>query len=101
MAYCGDCKEECKVIVVDDGIGSYEFQGFCGSQSMIRLASECCEGDVYEDAECKIPYEPEGPDCDEPDYDEYDVDMAIEQAREYQDMMGNDSSFSKEKEWVN
>jgi len=77
MVYCGECKEECKVITVDDGIGSYEFWGARGCDVRLRAASDCCEGDVYEDKECKIlweghPWDDEYPDdyngeeeCDE------------------------------------
>jgi len=56
MPYCGECKEECKVIIQDQGIGSYECHGFCGNQSVMVAVSDCCEADVFEDEECKIPY---------------------------------------------
>lgn len=52
MAYCKSCKEECKVIEVDDGIGAYEFWGARGVDIRRRLASDCCEDDVFSDPEC-------------------------------------------------
>ena len=66
MPYCSECKQECKAITVDDGIGSYEFWGARGCDVRMRIASNCCEGDVFEDEECKVPYEQGYPDDDYP-----------------------------------
>ena len=72
--YCGECKEECEGEWVDFGIGGYEYWGFRGNDVQWAFVSKCCEGDVYQDKECKVRYEPD-PDCDgEDDYPEPDYD---------------------------
>ena len=69
MPYCGDCKQECKVIEVDNGIGAYEFWGAPGVDIRLCLESDCCGGDVFDDPECTKPYE------FEPDDDRYEQDV--------------------------
>ena len=56
MVYCGECKQECKALELDDGVGSYECHGFCGTDSRPYLASDCCEAPVFEDEECTREY---------------------------------------------
>jgi len=66
--WCGSCKEECDALVVDMGIGHYEFWGQRGHDSKECYVSDCCEGTVYDDFECTI-------EADIPDkFDEYDYE---------------------------
>lgn len=45
FAICKECGEECVIIVVDEGIGSYEFWGANGTHHDYREVSSCCESD--------------------------------------------------------
>ena len=58
--FCPDCKESCEPIVVDNGIGPYEFWGARGFHSQIEVVSNCCEAPLELE-----PWEVRG----EPDYD--------------------------------
>lgn len=49
--YCGECGKECTAHVEDDGIGPYEFWGRQCNQSIKVLASDCCDGSVFNDEE--------------------------------------------------
>jgi len=40
---CPDCGEECQVIVVDQGIGHYEYWGAKCYDSRPEVVSDCCE----------------------------------------------------------
>ena len=57
MPYCGQCKKECSVRVVDEGIGAYEFWGSRGVDSHKVVVSNCCDAEVFENKDCTIPYE--------------------------------------------
>ena len=89
--YCGECKQECVVITVDYGIGSYEFWGARGCDTQLALVSNCCEADVFTDEACTIPYEPDYPDQPEPDYDD-DITMP----KEEQEML--EAEYERKKE---
>lgn len=52
--FCGECGQPCKSSIVDFGIGSYEFWGQRGVDRNEQLASDCCEGEVFEDSKCTI-----------------------------------------------
>lgn len=58
MPYCKECKCECEGEWVDFGIGSYEYWGARGNDVQWHYVSKCCEGDVCEDEECKVSYDP-------------------------------------------
>lgn len=45
MAICKECGEECTLVKIDDGIGSYEFWGHKGFHHDYRIGSKCCEAD--------------------------------------------------------
>lgn len=57
--FCKECGKPCKVSWEDFGIGGYEFWGFCGTHTDIRPVSDCCECDLFEDAELTKPYHAE------------------------------------------
>lgn len=46
MYWCTECKKQCKGIVVDFGIGSYEYWGQRCVDTNKQLVSECCEAEV-------------------------------------------------------
>ena len=43
---CPDCHEMCEAIVVDNGIGPYEFWGAKGWDSKLEVVSNCCEAQL-------------------------------------------------------
>jgi hypothetical protein len=43
---CTECGEPCEVIVVDFGIGAYEYWGATGYDSRPEAVSNCCEAPV-------------------------------------------------------
>ena len=45
---CSHCKKECDVVLIDEGIGCYEFWGFGGRHIDLRESSSCCGEDVEE-----------------------------------------------------
>ena len=40
---CIACEQPCSVVVVDFGIGQYEYQGFFGIDIQLDAVSNCCE----------------------------------------------------------
>jgi len=42
-ATCPDCHEECTAIIIDNGIGWYEFWGARCFDSKPEVVSNCCE----------------------------------------------------------
>ena len=47
---CADCKEECKVVLEDFGIGPYEYWGAKGTHHDYQAVSDCCEcGEVLDE----------------------------------------------------
>jgi len=42
-AFCTSCEEPCDVVVVDFGIGPYEFWGATGWDRKLDAVSNCCE----------------------------------------------------------
>lgn len=50
MPYCVCCKQECRVIKVDFGIGAYEYWGMKGVHQDIQEVSSCCEEDWTDEA---------------------------------------------------
>ena len=44
---CSDCKEPCEVVILDFGIGSYEYFGALGNDVKLDAVSNCCEAPVY------------------------------------------------------
>lgn len=49
MTWCCACKQECNVIEVDFGIGSYEYWGSKGIDIDLQEVSDCCEADWTEE----------------------------------------------------
>ena len=47
---CSDCKEPCEVIIVDSGIGSYEYWGAKGTDVQLEAVSNCCNAPAYIDS---------------------------------------------------
>lgn len=43
---CTDCGEECETLVVDNGIGSYEYGGSKGVDTRLEVVSDCCQASV-------------------------------------------------------
>jgi len=60
--YCAGCKQRCNGRWADFGIGSYEFWGQGCHNVNWQFVSDCCENDLYEDAELVCPVEPPGED---------------------------------------
>lgn len=54
---CSACGEPCKGIVMDFGIGPYEYWGQRGFDSNPRYVSNCCEADVLMDGKVYEPQE--------------------------------------------
>jgi hypothetical protein len=46
---CKQCGEPCEVVLVDFGIGPYEFQGQRGVDVNKQWASACCESEYVDD----------------------------------------------------
>ena len=46
---CEGCEQECSAIVIDNGIGHYEFWGAPGFDSRPEAVSDCCEAPVLTD----------------------------------------------------
>jgi hypothetical protein len=52
MTYCVACGQECTVIEVDYGIGTYEYWGSICVDKDVKEVSSCCEEDfTYEPSE--------------------------------------------------
>jgi len=47
--YCGECGLPCKAVIIDFGIGPYEFWGAPGIDIDNRLVSDCCNAEMYFD----------------------------------------------------
>ena len=47
--YCAHCLQECKVVTIDEGIGSYEYWGATGVDIRLVEVSDCCEGDLLDE----------------------------------------------------
>lgn len=45
--YCEECGRPCQVIVVDKGIGLYEYAGAVGNHRDLREVSDCHEARIY------------------------------------------------------
>lgn len=43
---CTYCRGKCRVILVDDGIGRYDYGGAVGIDDRMAIESACCEADV-------------------------------------------------------
>ena len=50
MPTCSECGNPCDAIVIDDGIGPYEYFGMKGVDRRPALVSDCCEADPLDDA---------------------------------------------------
>jgi hypothetical protein len=48
-ATCSECQEECNVVVVDEGIGAYEYWGATGVDIKLVAVSTCCEADALDE----------------------------------------------------
>lgn len=46
---CANCGFECEVIVIDVGIGAYEYWGAREVDSRLEVVSDCCEDDALDD----------------------------------------------------
>lgn len=51
---CSACHEPCEVIVVDFGIGPYEYWGATGIDSRPEAVSNCCDAPVYDESGHRI-----------------------------------------------
>ena len=58
IGFCSECREPCEAILVDFGIGPYEFQGTKGIDEDWKWVSPCCEAEVIDS------FEEEDDDCD-------------------------------------
>jgi hypothetical protein len=54
LSYCGECRQPCKVILVDFGLGKVEFWGAISYDTNKQLVSDCCEADAFNDESCTI-----------------------------------------------
>ena len=50
LGICSDCKEPCEVIIVDSGIGAYEYWGARGIDVQLEAVSNCCDAPAYIDS---------------------------------------------------
>jgi len=46
---CTSCGEECEGTISDEGIGAYEYWGFCGTHHDYVRVSSCCGSEIAED----------------------------------------------------
>ena len=44
---CSACKEPCEIVIIDSGIGSYEYWGIPGNDVQLEALSICCDTPVY------------------------------------------------------
>ena len=51
---CTVCGQPCEVVVVDFGIGRYEYWGSFGMDTQLEDVSECCEAPVIDKKTGKI-----------------------------------------------
>jgi hypothetical protein len=62
--YCDNCLQPCKGIVVDNGIGEYEYWGQKGFDSSPEYVSDCCEAAVMRNGrEVEMPERDYDGDC--------------------------------------
>ena len=47
--FCKECKEECQLVTIDNGIGHYEYWGAKGYDSQPFTGSNCCECEVMDE----------------------------------------------------
>ena len=50
MPYCEECRQECGVKIIDEGIGAYECHGHKGVDVQLTILSDCHDAPVYKDA---------------------------------------------------
>jgi len=43
---CSECRQPCRDVERDFGIGAYEYWGARGVDTNLQLVSECCDGDL-------------------------------------------------------
>ncbi len=48
---CSDCGESCSGILVDFGIGPYEYGSYSGCDEMWLWSSPCCEAEILPEEE--------------------------------------------------
>lgn len=46
---CSECGNECDVVTVDEGVGSFDFWGEKGIDEKLVEVSSCCEAEVIRD----------------------------------------------------
>ena len=46
QGFCPNCGDECSGILIDVGIGPYEYWGSCGVDTQLVWVSPCCEEDL-------------------------------------------------------
>lgn len=46
--YCDDCGLPCYGIIIDEGIGPYEYWGYCGVHHDYVYRSHCCEAEILD-----------------------------------------------------
>lgn len=51
MSYCKDCGQPCRVVVIDQGIGYFEYGGATGYDEDKVEVSNCHEAEVLEEPE--------------------------------------------------
>ena len=47
--YCAHCLQECGIITIDEGIGSYEYWGATGVDIRLVEVSDCCEEELLDE----------------------------------------------------
>lgn len=43
---CSECGKKCVAVIIDEGIGCYEYWGAKGAHTAYLAVSDCCEADV-------------------------------------------------------
>ena len=49
--FCSECKQPCKDVRRNFGIGKYEYWGYMCSDNDWRWVSHCCDGDLLDEIE--------------------------------------------------
>jgi hypothetical protein len=69
---CTECGQECNVIIIDFGIGAYEYWGATGIDSQIDAVSDCCEAPAVDRSGHEITVQ-QLKDNDLPDPEDWDI----------------------------
>ena len=72
LGKCTECGEECNTIIIDYGIGSYEYWGAKGVDIQIEAVSDCCEAPTVDMVGNDITIQTLR-DANQPDPDDWDI----------------------------